>query len=256
MSSSAKVAGAGRPRQLYPGLPDQPRSLAGPVVLARLGGHPGEESPELPPGIYNRQIRGYLVRSRGAAHQPPQNLVTLGVHGERCRRRVFPVGVIPEVREQDLDRVVRGKTSDLIGHKLLSYRPVDEAAQGLPRVNIVVNGRGDVVQRLCVSITQPDSLSGDVVCPRSDAGNGMIAGCPGPGPRPQHRKAGTRIRLVIATYAASVPATGEHAPDHQGVKVGPAVRQRPIAADDAVKGKYQMASWRLAGSPGAGRSAR
>ena len=83
----------------------------------------------------------------------------LGVHGERRRGRVLPVGVIPEVREQDLDRLVYGKAGDVLGHEVLTYRPVDEAAQGRPGVDVGgAEGRGDVIECVCVGLAQPDSL--------------------------------------------------------------------------------------------------
>ena len=86
----------------------------------------------------------------------PQELVVLGVHGERRRCRVLPVGVVPEVREQGLGRLVYGKAGDVLGHEVLTYRPVDEAAQGLPGVDVGgAEGRGDVIECVCVGLAQP-----------------------------------------------------------------------------------------------------
>ncbi len=49
--------------------------------------------------------------------------------------------------EQGLDRLVYGKTGNVLGHEVLTYRPVDEAAQGLPGVEVgVAEGRRDVIE--------------------------------------------------------------------------------------------------------------
>ena len=80
----------------------------------------------------------------------------LRVHGERRRCRVLPVGVVPEVREQGLGRLVYGKTGDVLGHEVLTDRPVDEAAQGLPGVDVGgAEGRSDVIECVFVGLAQP-----------------------------------------------------------------------------------------------------
>ena len=202
-------------------------NLRRPVSLAGFGGYPGEESPELPPGVDDRKVPGKLVRTRGAADQVPQQLVVLGVHGERCRGRVLPVGVIPKVREQDLDRLVYGKAGDVLGYEVLTYRPVDEPAQGRPGVDIGgAERRGDVIDCVRVGLVQPDALGRDVVGPRPDTGAG-VTGCPVPGPGPERLQAGVRVGLAVVVIA---PAAGEHAVEHFGVQVAPELGQRPGAA--------------------------
>ena len=112
---------------------DQSSSLDSEATRAR-------SRPELPPGIDDRQVLGELVRTCGAADQVPQELVALRVHGDRRRCRVFPVGVIPQMGKQGLGRLVYGKAGDVLGHEVLTDRPVDEAAQGLAGVDV---GRAD-----------------------------------------------------------------------------------------------------------------
>ena len=221
MRCSAEVAEAARPCELHPGLANHPCNLRRPVRLAGLGGYPGEESPGLPPGIDDRKVPGNVVRPGGTADQVPQKLVVLGVHGDRCRGRVLPVGVIPKVREQDLNRLIYGKAGNVPGHEVLTYRPVDEAAQGRPGVDIGgAEGRGDVIECVRVGAVQPDSLSSDVVRPRPDTRDGVIAGCPVPGPGPERLQAGVRVGLTVVIIA---PAAGEHAVEHPGVQVAPEV---------------------------------
>ena len=52
---------------------------------------------------------------------------------------------------------VYGKTGNVLGHEVLTYRPVDEAAQGLPGVDVGgAEGRGDVIECVCVGLAQLD----------------------------------------------------------------------------------------------------
>jgi len=133
---SAEVREAARPGEVHPGLANHPCNLGRPVRFAGLGGDPGEESPGLPPGIDDTKVPGNVVRPRGAADQLPHKLVVLGVHGERRRGRVLPVGVVPEVREQDRDRLVYRKAGDMLGDEVLTDRPVDEPVQRSPGVDV------------------------------------------------------------------------------------------------------------------------
>ena len=150
---------------------------------------------ERSPGIWS-ELAARQIKSRN-------KLVALGVHGERRRGRVLPVGVIPKVREQDLDRLIYGKAGDVPGHEVLTYRPVDEPAQGRPGVDIgAAERRGDVIDCVRVGLAQPDSLRRDVIGPRPDTGDG-VTGCPVPGPGPERLEAGARVGLAVRHHRAS-----------------------------------------------------
>ena len=48
----------------------------------------------------------------------------------------------------------------MLGYEVLTYRPVDEAAQGLPGVEVGgAEGRGDVIECVCVGLAQPGLVS-------------------------------------------------------------------------------------------------
>jgi hypothetical protein len=56
------------------------------------------------------------------------------------------------MRQQDIGGIVYGETGNMLGHEMLSYRPVNEAAQSLPSVIILtVNRRSNVIKCVCVS---------------------------------------------------------------------------------------------------------
>src|SRR5208283_1642838 len=74
--------------------------------------------------------------------------------------------------------LVDGKAGDVLGYEVLTYRSVDEPAQGCPSVDIGGGERrGDVIDCVCVGLVQPGALGRDVVGPRPDPGDG-VTGCP------------------------------------------------------------------------------
>ena len=121
----------------------------------------------------------------GAADQAPQDLVVLGVHGDRRGSGVLPVGVVPQVREQFLYRLVGREAGDVLGHQMLTDRPVDETAQGLIGIEVgTATGCGDVIDRILPGRAQLGSLGGDVVLPLPDSGDRVVLRpLPGPGPQ-------------------------------------------------------------------------
>ena len=121
MRCYAEVLKAARLSELHPGFADHSCDLGRPVSLAGARRLLGRGAPGTPTRHRRRQVPGNMLRTRGAADQVPQKLVVLGVHGERCRGRVLPVRVIPEVREQDLNRLVYGKARDVLGYEVLTY---------------------------------------------------------------------------------------------------------------------------------------
>ena len=107
------------------------------------------------------------------------------------------------MREQSLGRLIYGKTRDVLGHEVLTYRPVDEAAQGLPGVDVgEAEGRSDVIKCVFLGLAQPDTFGGDVVRPRPDTGDG-VTGCPRPGPGPERLEAGVHVGLAVRHSRAS-----------------------------------------------------
>src|SRR5438046_596164 len=103
----------------------------------------------------------------------------------------------------------------MLGHEVLTYRPVNEAAQGLPGVEVRgAEGRSDVIKCLFVGLTQLDTFGPDIVHPHPDTRDWVI-GCPGPGPGSERLEAGVHIVSAVVTAA---PAAGEHAVKHPGVE--------------------------------------
>src|SRR6266516_3170758 len=102
----------------------------------------------------------------------PQQLVVLRMHSQGRSRGVLPVTVEPKVRQQGLGRLVYWEADDMFRDQVLTYRPVDEATQGLAGVHVRrADRRSDVIERVLVGLAQPATLGRDVVHPHPDTGD-------------------------------------------------------------------------------------
>jgi hypothetical protein len=81
------------------------------------------------------------------------------------------------VRKQGLGCLLYGQIGNVLGHEVLTYGPVDEAAQSFPAVNVGrAEGGSDVVECVLVRFGQLTTFCSDVVLPFPDAGDCVI-GC-------------------------------------------------------------------------------
>ena len=149
-------------------------------------------------------------------------------------RRILPIGVIPQVREQDIGHLAGRKAGHVFRHEVLTDRSMDEATPGFPGVDVMRTERhGHVIYSVSVSLPKLDPRRRDVVRPHPETRNGMITG-PLPGPRPERGKAAIQIGLIVVIVS---PSAGKYAAKHPGVELAPEFRQRSAAADDAVEGQ-------------------
>ncbi len=155
------------------------------------------------------------------------------MHGEGGGGGVLPVRVVPQVVQQLCSCLFGGHPKgDLLGDQVLADRPVDKAPLHHSRVDIGrAQRRCHMVQRVPVSLAQPDPSRGELVRPGANSRYG-VAGRSRPRPVTKRLQA---CFWIGVTVAAVTPSAGEHAPDHLGVQVGAAGGQRPVTADYAIE---------------------
>jgi hypothetical protein len=204
---------------------------------------PGEQPADLISGIQTRP-RGLIpVKLACLLKQRVQDCVAAGVHSYGGRRGILPVAVVPEVRQQGSDCLVHGKcvadlssSGDVLRHQVLAQGTVHKLAGGLIGVEVrQVTGRGNVAYGSLPAGAEWRGRRGYIVVPLPEPGDRIVVRPP-PGPVLQSCPAS---RHVLQVDGSLPPRAAEHAVYDCVVQIVPEVRERLLAAQDAVEGEDQ-----------------